>query len=191
VVRCDLHRWDGCFLGNGYVSHVSLVLWLFDENLALTHLLIIDKNNLNGTIPKEIAALRSLSELHIYTNQIHGTLPSELGTLTNLTFIDLEVNALQGTLFIPEILKAADTLKYFRASNNNFTGSIPTWIGNLSKLQELWATGNSLTGSIPNEITTLTNLGMFVLSFQISTKLSSDNDRCQLFFIFRLIISVR
>jgi len=126
----------------------------------------LDGNNLSGTLPKEVAALSSLGELHVYNNSIGGTLPSELGSLTNLNFLDLEVNGLQGTLFMPELLKTAGTLKYFRGSDNKFVGSIPTWIGNLTGLRELWATDNSLTGSIPNEITSLTNLGMFLFHFK-------------------------
>jgi Leucine-rich repeat (LRR) protein len=97
-----------------------------------------------------------------------------LGKLTSLTLLDLEVNRLEGALFIPELLKTADTLKYVWGSNNKFSGNIPSWIGNLTSLEELWVADNSLTGSIPNEITSLTKLGMFFFLLQILTKLSVD-----------------
>jgi Leucine-rich repeat (LRR) protein len=118
-------------------------------------------NNLQGTLPTEVASLRSLSELHVYLNNIGGTLPTELGSLTSLSLLDLEVNHFEGKLFFDQLLNTNHTLQYLRGSDNQFVGSIPSWIGNLTGLQEFWAADNSLTGSIPTEITRLTDLGMF------------------------------
>jgi Leucine-rich repeat (LRR) protein len=92
-------------------------------------------NNLQGTLPTEIAALRSLSELRVYFNNIGGTLPTELGSLTSLSLLDLEVNHFEGNLFFDQLLNTNYTLKYLRGSDNKFVGSIPSWIGNLTGLQ--------------------------------------------------------
>ena len=121
--------------------------------------ILLDQNNLQGTLPTEVSVLKSLSELHVYFNNITGTLPTELGSLSELSLLDLERNHFQGPLFFPELLNTAETLKIFRSSFNAFVGSIPSWIGDLIGLQEFWATDNSLTGSIPTEITRLTDLG--------------------------------
>ncbi|MEN8218678.1 MAG: leucine-rich repeat domain-containing protein [Pseudomonadota bacterium] len=43
-------------------------------------------------------------------------------------------------------------------SSNQLTGSIPTELGNLSNLKELWLYGNELTGSIPRELGNLSVL---------------------------------
>ena len=123
------------------------------------HTPTIDMNNLQGTLPTEIAVLRSLSELHVYYNSIGGTLPTELGSLTSLSLLDLEVNHFEGTLFFEQLLNAKHTLRTLCGSNNQFVGSIPSWIGELTGLQEFWAADNSLTGSIPTELTRLTDLG--------------------------------
>ena len=125
----------------------------------ITFISIADSNNLSGTLPTEVAALKSLSELHVYDNTIGGSLPTELGSLSTLLLLDLEVNKFQGQLFFPELLKTAGTLQKLRGSYNNFVDSIPSWIGDFSGLQEFWAIGNSFTGSIPTEITRLTDLG--------------------------------
>jgi Leucine-rich repeat (LRR) protein len=85
----------------------------------------------------------------------------ELYSLSDLVMLDLENNRLEGQLFIPALLNRSDTLTSLRGSNNNFTGSIPSWIGAMTMLREFWVANNKLTGSIPTEITQLTNLGMF------------------------------
>ncbi len=43
-------------------------------------------------------------------------------------------------------------------SDNQLTGSIPTELGNLSNLEDLWLSDNQLTGSIPTELGNLSNL---------------------------------
>ena len=118
-------------------------------------------NNLQGSLPSELAALSSLSELHVYMNNIGGVLPTELGSLTQLSLIDLEVNSFSGPLFFNEFQNTAGSLRYLLGSYNNFDGSIPSWIGNCTGLEVFWAIGNRLTGSIPMETTRLSNLGTF------------------------------
>jgi len=54
---------------------------------------------LQGSIPKELGAITTLTELHLDWNNLHGTVPVELGDLTSLTEIDLDYNdALWGNL---------------------------------------------------------------------------------------------
>ena len=48
-------------------------------------------------------------------------------------------------------------------SGNQLTGSIPTQIGNLSSLRELYLQNNQLTGSIPTQLGNLSNLWLMFL----------------------------
>jgi hypothetical protein len=48
--------------------------------------------------------------------------------------------------------------------NNQLTGSIPTELGNLTNLEELWLSYNQLTGSIPSELGNLGNLTLLNLN---------------------------
>ena len=47
----------------------------------------------------------------------------------------------------------------FRASLNNFRGTIPVEIGLWTKLQNLWFADNEITGTIPAEIGNLVDMG--------------------------------
>jgi Leucine-rich repeat (LRR) protein len=119
-----------------------------------TRFSILEKNNLGGTLPPELGQLLSLSVLDLYVNRITGGIPIELAN-TNLTLLDFEINNFNGPLFFPEMLNLAPTLISWRGSDNSFSGSIPTWIGQMTNLQQIWAEDNGLTGTIPTEITNL------------------------------------
>ena len=172
LVRRDLYKWFGYIVIHGYVLsscdiYLSFILIELQTEPSTFHFIhydaSLDMNNLQGTLPTEIAALRSLSELHVYFNNIGGTLPTELGSLTSLSLLDLEVNQFEGDLFFSQLLNTSNTLQYLRGSDNKFLGSIPGWIGDFTGLKEFWAADNSLTGSIPTEVAQLTNLSKFAL----------------------------
>jgi len=149
----------------------------------------LDENNLQGTLPTEIAALSYLSGLHVYHNSIGGQLPTELGTLTGLNFVDLEVNHFEGNLFFEQLLNVNRTLQYLRGSDNQFIGSIPSWIGVFTRLHEFWAADNHLSGTIPSEIGRLTNLGRYftVRNF----KHSSSTSHFILLWSYRILVHLR
>ena len=64
-------------------------------NVAVLHLFT---NQLNGSIPPEIANLSSLRVLHLGTNLLSGPIPPELGNLSSLGFLDLRRNQLSGPI---------------------------------------------------------------------------------------------
>ena len=103
-----------------------------DDNAGMFAELDLNRNNLRGTIPPELALLSDhLVSLDLTFNQLTGTIPSELGLLTNLEVVVVSANAL--------------------------TGTIPTELGQLRVVNELYLDANDLTGSMPNEVCTLRN----------------------------------
>ncbi|CAM9264786.1 unnamed protein product, partial [Ectocarpus fasciculatus] len=78
------------------------------------------RNNLQGSIPKELGALTKLETLNLGGNNSTGSIPKELGDLTNLEAIHL--------------------------GDNQLTGTIPKELGALTKLEELFLGNNQLTG---------------------------------------------
>ena len=46
-------------------------------------------------------------------------------------------------------------LTSFRVDSNDFTGSLPTELGQLTALQHLYVDGNGLDGTIPTELPTI------------------------------------
>ncbi|HEY9623287.1 MAG TPA: DUF4347 domain-containing protein [Crinalium sp.] len=112
-------------------------------------LLVLNANNLSGTIPTELGNLTNLATLALPTNQLTGTIPTELGNLTNLSLLNL--------------------------ARNQLTGTIPTWVTNLSRLQILNLRQNQLTGAIPSGLGSLTYLFLLALaSNQLSGNIPSD-----------------
>jgi hypothetical protein len=75
--------------------------------------LILDRNNLTGTIPVEIALLKGATKIWLSHNQLQGTIPGgSFGELTDLRLLYLENNQLTGS--IPKSL-------------NNILGEYPYW----------------------------------------------------------------
>ena len=156
-------NWHGVTVSNSVVT----ALLLQGNNLTgtiptelgnltnLTHLYLYN-NELTGTIPAELGALTVLTELLLNGNNLTGTIPTELGNLTNLITLNLFDNELTGT--IPAELGALTVLRGLHLNGNNLTGTISTELGNLSSLEALNLLDNELTGTIPAELGALTVL---------------------------------
>jgi hypothetical protein len=110
-----------------------------------------------GTIPSEIAEMRSLQSLTLSHTSLSGTIPSELGTMDRLDAIVLNKNKLTGT--IPaDFSKLGHTLRSLELSSNMLSGTVPPEVGNLSRLTGLILGGNQFTGALPTEIGQLSSL---------------------------------
>ncbi|MBO1348908.1 MAG: VCBS repeat-containing protein [Hormoscilla sp. GUM202] len=117
------------------------------ENLRSLHLY---RNRLDGSIPTELGDLHNLKYLYVSSNQLDGSIPTELGDLHNLIGLDLAYNQLDGS--IPTELGALHNLKYLHLNDNQLDGSIPSQLGNLENLEHLYLSSNQLDGSIPKEL---------------------------------------
>jgi Leucine-rich repeat (LRR) protein len=156
-----------------------------DANNAIT-LLLIEDNNLVGTIPDEIALLSDsmvelklkgnvlqgtlpstfgfmtrLKDLLLWNNDITGHIPTEFGLLTALTDLSLNENQLSGS--IPTEFALLSSLEDLHLQTNHLVGTISPTIGSLTRLNALTLAENNLTNFIPTEIGLLTLLGELAL----------------------------
>lgn len=97
--------------------------------------------------------MTSLHTLRIFDNDVTGQIPSSIALLTNMESLELDVNYLVGTIpsFIGELTKLTTCHLY----DNSFDGSIPSSIGGLTNLNYLRWEFNFLDGTIPNALTKL------------------------------------
>ncbi len=124
--------------------------------------IILNNNNLIGTIPNEIWEMDELSILYLFSNKLSGTIPPEVNGLTKIWRINLNNNDLSGEL--PPQLGELQHLVFLILSENNFEGYIPESLGNLSNLTRLELDHNLLEGEIPSSIAKIENLDILNLS---------------------------
>jgi len=119
----DLHFVD--------LSHIKMTgefpSWLLQNNTKLEELYLVN-NSLSGSFQLANHSLVSwLSHLDISRNRIHNQIPTEIGAcFPRLVFLNL--------------------------SRNNFSGSIPSSISNMSLLEVLDLSNNGLSGNIPKQL---------------------------------------
>ncbi len=118
--------------------------------------IILEGNNLNGSIPPEIGNLDKLMYLYLNANQLSGSIPPEIGNLTNINTIYLNNNQLSDS--IPPEIGSLQNLYELGLYYNQLSGSLPKEMGNLTSLAYLLLSDNQLTGAIPPEFGNLTNL---------------------------------
>jgi hypothetical protein len=80
----------------------------------------------------------------------------------HVTFIDLHSNELSGS--IPSKLGNLSKLTILTLGNNSLSGEIPSELGNLSRLTVLYLSENRLSGEIPSELGNLSRLTVLYLS---------------------------
>ncbi|KAI3742246.1 hypothetical protein L1987_59926 [Smallanthus sonchifolius] len=130
-------------------------------NLSFLRYIILNDNQLHGSIPPEINRLSRLQKLSLPHNSFTGEIPANLSSCSKLWLINLVSNKLYGK--IPNIFSSLQMIKNLQLDGNNFTGGIPPSIGNLTNLEILFLGGNPLGGSIPdsfNQLKKLRELGL-------------------------------
>ena len=150
---------------DGWLSASPVCDWFevdcADNETTIIQLTLFD-NNLNGTLPEELAALKSLRNFNVFFNSLRGTIPDYFSAWPELILFDVENNTLSGEPFawLDDSQRLNDdtgmlmpNLRFFRLSHNQFQGSITTNVARqLSSIQQLWIAGNKFTGQVPNEI---------------------------------------
>jgi Leucine-rich repeat (LRR) protein len=124
-----LNSWYGVTLSGGRVSRI-----------------VLNGNNLSGSIPPEIGSLTHVKVLQLQNNSLHGTIPAEIGEMDSITDLRLNNNQLTGPIPSVSNLSKMSTLYL---NNNQLSGTIPSSMGSLTKLIYLGLNNNQLSGSVP------------------------------------------
>jgi hypothetical protein len=148
-----------------WLSNSSICDWYGDTELThcvegkFRRQLILNNNNLQGSLPPEMAVLRDyLQELDLSFNSLTGAIPTEIGKLTGLTRLVLQSNALTGTA-IPLEMSALTRLRiYDVAFNSELTGSLPPEMGAWTDLREFRVEYTTMNGPLPPAIGNWTRL---------------------------------
>ena len=172
---------DTWIRSNNWLTPAPLEDWYgvsVDDQGRVTRL-IINRNNLSGSLPAELGELANLTTLDLNYNRLTGSIPPELGKLANLTVLRipgdnlarsarrLANNDLSGP--IPSELGELSSLRVLDLGGNDLTGTIPAELGNLASLEWLNLGGSDLTGPIPPELGNLTSLKMLDLAYNRHT----------------------
>ncbi|MQL83158.1 hypothetical protein Taro_015655 [Colocasia esculenta] len=135
------------------------VLGRIPEELAnLTYLqnLYLDRNYLTGPLPPFIGNLSAMRRLSLSGNALSGTVPRELGNLNELILLGLGTNNFSGPL--PPELGSSSSLQHLYVDSNGFSGKLPSTFAQLSNMTTFWAFDNNLSGKIPHFMGSWTKL---------------------------------
>lgn len=141
------------------------------ENVLQLQYINLKSNELTASIPFSWGNLRMLTHLDLSFTQMNGVIPETFQALTNLAFLyltDYEIQHRNPSTrkldhSFPLPLKSMMSLKELGLHNTGLTGTIPTWMGQLSLLRVLALDRNSLSGSIPTELGDLTQMRFLLL----------------------------
>ncbi|KAJ1699869.1 hypothetical protein LUZ63_008381 [Rhynchospora breviuscula] len=147
------------------------------EDLIQLRVLVLKENSFNGSIPQSLCKLQHLQYLDLSKNSLAGKVPlclhknanathqnllgfgsSPLSSLSSsIIILNLGYNNLSGRF--PLFLKGCSSLVLLALENNNFFGSIPSWVGKkLATLRILSLRYNRFSGPIPSQLSELSQL---------------------------------
>ena len=137
--------------------------------------LLLEDNNLSGTLLDSIGNLRELCRLHLHDNCLAGQLTPAMGKLVKLRSVMIggrfqrtRSNHLVGSL--PSTLGNLVELEHFDLANNGFTGEIPASLGKCENLKVLRLRGmKGLTGPLPETLGNLSKLEQIHLDQNMHT----------------------
>ena len=143
-----------------------------------------DGNNLQGTIPEDLALLTALKHLELvetivtgWSEPVTGSIPDAIGVhLLKLTTLDLGNLDLTGTL--PASLGNLTDLRHFDVWYNNLRGTIPPSISNWQNIETAFFSENDFTGSMPTGICSAPNLDRLEADCEVECSCCTFHSHC-------------
>jgi len=136
---------------------------------------LLNNSGLSGTLPNTLFDMKNMVELEIGDVPLEGTVPnlwSELPTLERLSLFGME----KLTIEFPTGVNL--NFKQIRFHRNQNIGSIPTSVGELTRLDDLWLFDSNMVGTLPEELNDLALMKHFrVGNNQLSGTLPNYNWR--------------
>ncbi|XP_027926639.1 putative leucine-rich repeat receptor-like serine/threonine-protein kinase At2g24130 isoform X2 [Vigna unguiculata] len=129
-------------------------------SLSRLFILNLTSNLLNGTVSSDIFRLPRLEQLFLSHNHFKIPIPEAIGECLNLGLLDLSHNQFSGR--IPDSLGDLVRLNSLFLNNNLLSGTIPPTLGRCSNLYRLDLSHNRLTGSIPLKLAGLREIRIFI-----------------------------
>ncbi|KAM1354931.1 hypothetical protein ACFXTH_029260 [Malus domestica] len=139
-----------------------------DKTLPNLQIFNLAGNQFSGSIPLSMSNSTSVTAFHVALNNLIGPLPN-FEKLHKLVRFNIQYNhfgsGADGDMRFLSDLNNATELELLLINSNNFGGTLPVSISNLStKLQKFWLYENPLHGSIPAGIGNLINLESLAMS---------------------------
>lgn len=161
----QMDAWFGIEVQNGDIS----AIYFANNNLAgkipteignlkgLRSLVLAQHTNLIGSIPASVGNLSLLQTINLNTNKLAGAIPGSLNQLTNLRTLHLGNNLFTGNI---PVLSALTNLSFLDLSviPTLTLGPLPSWLGNLTKLETFYMYNSARNGSIPSEMQNMVSL---------------------------------
>lgn len=139
-------------------------------NLKGLHSLNVGSCDLTGTFPGVFGQWSALNGINIGNNGFHGTLPDTIGAWTALTvriagclseacLLGYRDHAALTHFFL--LVAIYRNLQSFLAPGTNFTGTLPSTIGNWNSLYTFSIESSGFSGPLPDSIQNWTELNVF------------------------------
>ena len=121
-------------------------------------------NLLSGTLPEALRGMTLLGEFAITENGVAGAIPQAFCCLQRLDSLRLGHNHLSETIH-KLICCLPSSLRRMQLQRNPLSGYLPSCLGSLSALKDVWVGENNIRGSIPDNLRYMTELENFNASF--------------------------